>query len=44
MGDNGSGLGLTIVNDIVKHLGGNFEIGETDSIVCAKVSIPCKQK
>lgn len=36
---NGSGLGLTIVNDIVKHLGGSFEIGEEDKCVCAEVSL-----
>lgn len=38
--DNGSGLGLTIVSDIVKHLGGNFEIGEENKRVCAKVILP----
>ncbi|HEK9234382.1 TPA: GHKL domain-containing protein, partial [Streptococcus equi subsp. equi] len=38
--NNGSGLGLTIVNDIVKHLGGNFEIGEENKRVCAKVILP----
>ena len=37
---NGSGLGLTIVNDIVKHLDGNFEIGEKNGKVFAKLSIP----
>ena len=37
---NGSGLGLTIVNDIVKHLGGSFKIGEEDKCVCAEVSLP----
>lgn len=40
--NNGSGLGLTIVNDIVKHLGGTFEIGEENKRVCAKVIIPYK--
>lgn len=38
--NNGSGLGLTIVNDIVKHLGGNFEIGEENQKVYAKVILP----
>ena len=38
--NNGSGLGLTIVSDIVKHLGGNFEIGEENKRVCAKVILP----
>lgn len=38
--NNGSGLGLTIVNDIVKHLEGNFEIGEKNKKVFAKLSIP----
>ena len=35
--NSGSGLGLTIVNDIVKHLNGNFNIYEYESKVCAEV-------
>ena len=37
---NGSGLGLTIVNDIIKHLGGRFKIGQENNVVSAKVFLP----
>lgn len=40
MRNNGSGLGLTIVNDIVKHLDGKFEIGMKDHNVCAEIILP----
>lgn len=42
-GESGSGLGLTIVNEIVNHLGGNFEINESDGKVFANVMLPCKK-
>lgn len=40
---NGSGLGLTIVTNIVSHLGGEFKIGQLDNKVCAEVTIPCEK-
>ena len=42
-GESGSGLGLTIVNEIVNHLGGDFEINESNGKVFANVMLPCKK-
>jgi len=42
-GGSGSGLGLTIVNEIVNHLGGDFEINESNGKVFANVMLPCKK-
>lgn len=38
--NNGSGVGLTIVNDIVAHLNGEFEVYNKDNWVIANVIIP----
>ncbi|MDR1773689.1 MAG: HAMP domain-containing histidine kinase [Clostridioides sp.] len=38
--NNGSGLGLTIVNDIIKHLDGKFEIVVKDNKVFAEIILP----
>lgn len=38
--NNGSGVGLTIVNDIVAHLNGEFEVYNKDDFVIANVIIP----
>ena len=38
--NNGSGVGLTIVNDIVAHLNGEFEVYNKDNWVMANVIIP----
>ena len=38
--NNGSGVGLTIVNDIVAHLNGEFEVYNKDDLVIANVNIP----
>ena len=43
IGETGSGLGLAIVNDIANHLGGSFEINESEGKVCAKVILPYKR-
>ena len=42
-GGNGSGLGLTIVNELVNHLGGDFEINESSGKVFANVKLPYKK-
>ena len=38
--NNGSGVGLTIVNDIVTHLNGKFDVYNKDNLVIANVNIP----
>ena len=38
--NNGSGVGLTIVNDIVTHLNGEFDVCNKDNLVIANVIIP----
>lgn len=38
--NNGSGVGLTIVDDIVAHLNGKFEVYNKDNWVIASVIIP----
>ncbi|MCA5587073.1 sensor histidine kinase [Finegoldia magna] len=38
--NNGSGVGLTIVNDIVTHLNGEFYVCNKDNLVIANVNIP----
>ena len=40
MKNNGSGVGLTIVNDIVTHLNGEFDVCNKDNLVIANVNIP----